>query len=246
LEGERRDINGDVRRTVRGFTTGVCGQDRVDSLPGNIDIRTENKTSAKVKATEDIVGCLVGLLVTLCIGLGWWLLPPTVPLWAKIAASVLLFVLLGGFSLWQEVRKTKGLSATAKMHPSSAQLSTQATLSTFRHSPAAPIGRDICSHCGKPYGEMASLSFQLGGYQCNTCGARSCDRCCYQKAKAMGRATILCTECGSENMQAFRVPQTEAGEVGRSARTVCQYCGYSSSGITSGLYAQCPQCRQRI
>ena len=62
-----------------------------------------------------------------------------------------------------------------------------------------------CSHCGEPYGEVASLGSQIGGYLCGQCGKRVCDRCCYQKAKSIGRATMICPHCGSEKVTAFRM-----------------------------------------
>ncbi len=62
-----------------------------------------------------------------------------------------------------------------------------------------------CEHCHEPFGEMASLGFSRGGYQCKSCGTRSCDKCGYRKGKAMGRATILCPACGSDLVQSFRL-----------------------------------------
>jgi len=74
---------------------------------------------------------------------------------------------------------------------------------TASESDSGKSGGASCAKCGKPYGELASLGFQKGGYKCLSCGAQSCDRCCYAKAKEIGRATMICPQCGSDQTQVF-------------------------------------------
>ena len=66
-----------------------------------------------------------------------------------------------------------------------------------------PAGTGACEHCEQSFGPLASLGFQIGGYRCGKCGKKSCDACCYRKAKAVGRATMICPACGSEQTQVF-------------------------------------------
>lgn len=121
------------------------------------------------------------------IGVAWWLLPSAVPSWVRFLVSITL----GGLIFFFGVRSVPGIEAYG-ISPTLPDTPTAATSSR-------------CTKCGEPFGKMASLGFEVGGYLCGTCGKRVCDHCCYLKAKSVGRSTMLCPHCGGESMKAFTV-----------------------------------------
>ncbi len=94
---------------------------------------SKEPVQAKAKTIDDpmgTVGCLALLLVVACTGLLWWLSPPTIPLWAKIVATLLFFAAFGAFSDWAEKRKRKALPAATNQ--------SQAPVSHAPSTPTAP------------------------------------------------------------------------------------------------------------
>lgn len=99
----------------------------------------------------------------------------------------------------QESSKTiNPIPAVAAPEPTVSKTKAGATMSHEKS-----FGTASCDSCEQAFGPLASLGFQIGGYRCGKCGKKSCDACCYRKAKVVGRATMICPACGSDQTQVF-------------------------------------------
>ena len=99
----------------------------------------------------------------------------------------------------QESSKTiNPIPAVAAPEPTVSKTKAGATMSHEKS-----FGTASCDSCEQAFGPLASLGFQIGGYRCGKCGKKSCDVCCYRKAKVVGRATMICPACGSDQTQVF-------------------------------------------